>query len=258
VHVVLDLPPGTFEFVKDKAKFRTTMNVVGIAWLPDGTVKARFSDSVRLAFDDKKQVDAFNARPFQYEKQFPIGPGQYNFKVVFSSAAKQFGRLETPLSIEPWEPSQFALSALALSTSVKPAKPKVEGLDPSLVDDRVLLTAGGYEITPMGSNHLKKSDKSFLYAELYEPAMAVPGATEKDVPAVAVHMELLDPASGTVKKDFGLIRLRLPPITGSAAVPMGLIVTAPELEAGPYKLRLTALDDKKHQATRTIDVQLEN
>jgi VWFA-related protein len=258
VHVVLEMPPGTFEFVKDKGKFRTTMNVVGIAWLPDGTVKARFSDAVRLAFDDRKQVDAFGARPFQYEKQFPIGPGQYTFKVVFSSAAKQLGRLETPLSIEPWDPSQFALSAPALSTSVKPAKPKVDGLDPSLVDDRVLLTAGGYEITPMGSHRLKKSDRSFLYAELYEPAMAVPGATEKDVPAVAVHMELLDPASGAVKKDFGLIRLRLPPITGSPTVPMGLIVTAPELDAGPYKLRLTALDDKQHQAVRTLDIQLEN
>jgi hypothetical protein len=41
-------------------------------------------------------------------------------------------------------------------------------------------------------------------------------------------------------------------------VPIGLIVTAPDLEPGPYKLRLTALDDKQHQAVRTIDIQLEN
>jgi hypothetical protein len=39
---------------------------------------------------------------------------------------------------------------------------------------------------------------------------------------------------------------------------MGLVVTAPELPPGPYKLRITALDDKKRQAARTIDIQLEN
>ena len=88
VHALLEIPPGTFQFVKDKGKLRSTMNVVGIAWLPDGTVKARFSDAVKISFDDRKQVDAFDAKPFEYEKQFPIGPGQYSFKLVFSSSAK--------------------------------------------------------------------------------------------------------------------------------------------------------------------------
>jgi VWFA-related protein len=258
VHVALLIPPGTFQFVKDKGKLRSTMNLVGIAWLPDGTVKARFSDAVKIAFDDKKQADAFAARPFAYQKQFPIGPGQYSFKLVFSSAAHQFGRLEAPLVVEPFDPGTFALSGLALSTSARPAREKVEGLDPGLVDDRVVLTSGGFEITPTGSNRLRKSANSFVYAELYEPALAVPGATEKDVPAVGVHMEILDTAGAAVKKDFGLVRLRLPPLNGNPAVPMGLIVTAPELEPGSYKLRLTALDDNKHQAVRTIDIQLEN
>ena len=63
------------------------MNVVGIAYLPDGTVGARFSDSVKLMFEDKKEVEAFDARPFHYEKQFEMAPGTYNFRLVFSSAA---------------------------------------------------------------------------------------------------------------------------------------------------------------------------
>ena len=73
------------------------MNVVGIAYLPDGGVGARFSDSVKLTFDDKKQVEAFAEKPFHYEKQFEMASGNYMLKVVFSSAADAFGKLETPL-----------------------------------------------------------------------------------------------------------------------------------------------------------------
>ena len=73
----------------------------------------------------------------------------------------------------------------------------------SLVDDLVPLTTGGYEITPRATHRIAKSGKTYLYAEIYEPAMAAPGAVAKDMPAVGVQMEILDPATGKVKKDFG-------------------------------------------------------
>ena len=79
VNLALDIPAGTIQFAKDKGKFRSAMNVVGIAYLPDGTVAARFSDSVRQSFEDKKEMEAFDKKPFHYEKQFEMAPGEYNF-----------------------------------------------------------------------------------------------------------------------------------------------------------------------------------
>jgi hypothetical protein len=258
VHVALEVPAGTMHFVKDKGKFRSVMNVVGLASLADGTVRGRFSDSVKVAFDDKKEVDAFNARPFLYEKQFPIGPGNYTFRLVFSSAANQLGRLETPLAIEPWDPKQFALSGVALSRSAHAAKETITGLDVELVDDRKPLVVNGIEFTPTGSNQFGKSGKTYIYAEIYEPALAVPDVKEKDVPAVGVHMELLEQGSGKLKKDFGVLRLQVPAPGGNPVVPMGLILSAPDVDAGSYTVRLTALDAAGHQAVRTIEIRLEN
>jgi len=248
VHVALEVPAGTMEFVKEKGKFRAAMNVVGMAWLPDGTVRGRFSDSVKLSFDDNKEVDAFRARPFLYEKQFPIGPGKYNFRLVFSSAAKQFGRVEAPLNIEPWEPKEFALSGLALVRSVHQAKESLGGLDVEVVDDRAALVANGVEMTPTGSNHFRRSEKAYIYAEIYEPAMT----------AIGVHMELLEAGGGKVVRDFGLTRVRVPEVTGTQSVPVGLILNAPEVAAGTYTLRITAMDAANRQAVRTVDVVLEN
>jgi hypothetical protein len=39
---------------------------------------------------------------------------------------------------------------------------------------------------------------------------------------------------------------------------MGLILSAPDVDAGAYTVRLTALDAAGHQAVRTVDVRLEN
>ena len=139
VDVALDVPAGALKIVKDKGKFRSSMNVVGIAYLPDGTVGARFSDSVKTTFDDQKEADAFEAKPYHYEKQFEAAPGKYNLKVVFSSSADQFGKLEAPLTVEPWEPTQFALSGLVLSKEVHPAREMVGGLDAELLENRVCL-----------------------------------------------------------------------------------------------------------------------
>jgi hypothetical protein len=258
VHIALEVPAGTMHFVKDKGKFRSVMNVVGLASLQDGTVRGRFSDSVKVAFDDKKEVDAFSAKPFLYEKQFPIGPGDYTFRLVFSTAANQLGRLEAPLAIEPWDPKQFALSGVALSRSAHPAKETITGLDVELVDDRKPLVVNGIELTPTGSNQFGKSGKTYIYAEIYEPALALPDVKEQDVPAVGVHMELLEKGSGKLKKDFGVLRLRVPPPTGNPAVAMALILSAPDVDAGAYTVRLTALDAAGHQAVRTVDVRLEN
>jgi VWFA-related protein len=258
VHVVLEVPAGTMHFVKDKGKYRSTMNVVGLASLADGTVRGRFSDNVKVAFDDKKEVDAFSAKPFLYEKQFPIGPGNYTFRLVFSTAANQLGRLEMPITIEPWDPKQFALSGVALSRSAHAAKETITGLDVELTDDRKPLVANGVELIPTGSNQFGKSAKTYLYAEIYEPALAMPDVKEKDVPAVGVHMELLEQGSGKLKKDFGVLRLQVPAPSGNPAVPMGLILSAPEVEAGAYTVRLTALDAMGHEAVRTIEVRLEN
>lgn len=253
VHLALQLPPGAIQFAKDKGKYRAEVNIIGIATLPDGTVRSRFSDTLPLEFDEKQQADDATLRPFQYEKQFAMVPGAYTLKVAFSSGADRFGKLEMPLNVEAWSPAKFLLSGLSLSAVVRSTKGAAAG-----GEERVQLVANGFEIMPFGASRFQKSRKAYLYAEVYEPAMAQAGMKPEEIPAVGVRMELLEAVTGKVKKDFGLTRLRIPPLTGSAAIPMGLVITAPELEAGDYKLRLSALDATGRQAVRIVDIHLEN
>jgi VWFA-related protein len=256
VDVALDIPAGSIPLVKEKGKFQGLMNVVGIAYLPDGTVGARFSDSVKISFDEKKDADAFEAKPYHYVKQFESAPGKFTLKVVFSASATQFGKLEAPLNVDPWEASQFALSGLALSKEVHPATEMVSGLDKDLLENRVPLVVNGVQVIPTGTNHFSKSDKGYIYAEIYEPALALPDT--KEPPALGVDLRLLDGKTGAVIKDFGLSRLNHNGQLGNPAVPIALVLNVKEMEVGSYQIAITAVDAANHQVTRVMPIQIEN
>ena len=121
VNVAMEIPAGALKFTKEKGKFRGEMNVLGIAAKADGTVGARFSDTVKFEFPGKKEMEAFQENPYHYENQFDIASGQYNLKVVFSSASDSFGKIEMPLTVDAYDSKQFGLSGIAFSKAVLPS-----------------------------------------------------------------------------------------------------------------------------------------
>ena len=55
-----------------------------------------FSDNKKLEVEDKKQLQAFNERPYYYDGQFDIASGQYTLKAAFNSGGSNFGKVEMP------------------------------------------------------------------------------------------------------------------------------------------------------------------
>ena len=108
VNVALEFPATSLKFNKDKGKHRSTLNVLGIAYKKDGSVGARFSDAVKIDFDNDKEVEAFQESVYHYENQFDAASGEYNLKLVFATAGESFGKLELPLVIEPYDTKSSA------------------------------------------------------------------------------------------------------------------------------------------------------
>ena len=80
------------KFEKVHGKFHAELNVLAIAYRPDGSVAARFSDNKKIVVENKKEVQAFNERPYYYDGQFDIASGQYTLKAAFSSGGANFGK----------------------------------------------------------------------------------------------------------------------------------------------------------------------
>jgi hypothetical protein len=251
VAVAIEIPSEAIKFEKVKGKMHAGVNVLGIAYKPDGSVGARFSDAVKLDLENQKEVQSFKEKPMHYENQFDVAVGVYSLKVVFDSGEASFGKLEAPLVINAYEASDFAVSGIAFSKVFGKVTDADSNLDALLLEGRSPLVAGNYQFTPTGYSRFKAADKVVLYFELYDPALV----GEKK-PQVAVQMRILDGKTLEMKQDTGNVLVDNFVKDGSVVVPAGLRMPIEGLAPGTYKLELKALDSTGSFATRTADFEI--
>jgi VWFA-related protein len=251
VHFAMEMPPAALRFDKVKGKEHATLNILGIAYKPDGSIAARFSDTVNLDLDAKKEVEEFEQQPFRYENQFGIASGEYKLRVVFSSGNENFGVLETPLLVDRYGAQDFSLSALAVSKEMRRTANLSTELDSQLLEDRTPLVFQGLQISPSGSNVFKKTDPAAIYAEVYEPLLAKPNP-----PDVAYEMIVVDTKSGKQKVHIGD---RTPKgNTGNPVIPLAVKLPVATLGPGSYRLDLRAVDQAGNSSkTRSVEFEVE-
>lgn len=254
VNLAIDIASSSFKFEKVKGKQHSEINVLGIAYNPDNSVAARFSDSVNLDFDGKKEVEEFQKKPYHYENQFEIAAGQYTLKVAFSSPGNErFGKLEIPLAIDPYDGKKISISGLALSDDMHRVEDLSTDLDAELLEDRKPLVVKGIALDPSGSNHFKKNDNAAVYVEIYDPLLQASAP-----PKVGLEFKVVDRKSGQQKMDFGVTDTASSIQAGSPVVPLGLKLPVAQLGPGSYKLELRAVDSANNETSfRTTDFDVE-
>ena len=253
VNLAMDIPANAVKFEKVKGKQHATLNILGMAYKADDSVAARFSDSVDLDLADKKEVEEFQKQPFHYENQFDVASGQYKLKVVFSSGGEAFGKLETSLSVDPYDGKQFGLSSIALSKSVHRMSDVASGMDAELMEDHTPLVASGVQIVPAATYQFQKTDNAVMYAEVYEPLL-----TSTTPPQVGVELKVLDPKTGQSKFDTGMQNVQSMIKKGNPVIPIGMKVPVATLEPGSYQVSFQAVDTAGHKSSpRIVDFQVQ-
>jgi hypothetical protein len=236
VNLVFAAPAGNVCCEKIKGKFRSEINVLGIAYGPGNSVAARFSDTVKLALE-KKEFKEFTKGAFTYQNTFNIAPGKYTLKVVLGTESQKFGKYEMPLSIEPYNGSQFHISSVALSNNLQPVSQLTASLDAALLEERTPLVARGVEIIPSSDNHFSRDEKVGLYVEVYEPLMVGPNP-----PRVGIIFNLFDVKTNQQVFTSNTILVNPFAEEGNPVIPVGLFVPVDKLAAGEYRLELLARD----------------
>jgi len=236
VTVAMEFPAASVDFSKDKGKYHADMKILGIAYRPDGTVAARFSDDVPLDLekDDWKQ---FSQRPTRYSNQFQIAPGTYRLDVVLTAGGQSFGKFEAPLVIDPYDGNTFSVSGLALSNQLNPVEGMGGDLEADLLSDRTPLVVHNMEIVPSASNHFKKTDTVALYAQLYDPHLNQPNP-----PAVRVAFNIVNAKTGEIIASAHDVDAAPFMDKGNTVVPLGLKVPLGGLPPGNYRLDFQASD----------------
>src|SRR6266852_2381814 len=248
INLAMEIPADTFQFNKDKGKYHANLNVLGIAYRGDGTVGARFSDSVNLDME-KDEWKEFNKLPYRYENQFDASPGTYKLTVVLSAGGDAFGRFESPLAIDPYDGKHFSLSGVALTNSAQRLNAIPTGLDSVLLEDRTPLVVKGTQIVPSGSNCFKHTDNVVLYTEIYEPLL-----TSANPPVVGMAYRIFERSTNKQVFFTEVIRADDYIQKGNSVIPVGLKVKVDDLKPGSYRLVMQAVDSaKNHAPDRSVD-----
>jgi VWFA-related protein len=254
VAVTLEIPTESVKFEKVKGKQHAAVNVLGIAYTQEGAVAARFSDVVKFDFENQKEVERFREKPLHYENQFDIGTGNYAFRAVFDTSGEKggesFGKLESPLVINAFDPGKFAISGIALCKSFGPADQVDTSIDSLLMEGRSPLIAGNFKFNPSGYSRFAKTDNVAMYFEVYDPLVA--GDTP---PKVTVQMRFLDNA-GNALTDLGVVPVDNFVRAGDPKVATGLKLPVGVLPPGAYKLEIKAQDSTGNWAIRTADFEV--
>jgi VWFA-related protein len=236
VNVAMEFPATAVDFSKEKGKYHADMNVLGIAYRPDGTVAARFSDKVTLDLE-KDEWKQFTQRPTRYSNQFPIAPGKYRLTVVLSGGGQSFGKYEAPLAIDPYDGNTFSVSGIALSNQVAQVQGLGGAVEADLLSDRTPLIVKDVEIVPSGSNHFKKTDKVALYAQLYDPYLNNPNP-----PALRIAFNVVNVKTGQVIAGAHDVDVTTFEEKGNTVVPLGITVPLDQMPPGTYRLDFQASD----------------
>ena len=242
VNVSMEIPGDAVVFNKDKGKYHANVNVLGVAYKPDGSVGAKFSDTLTLELE-KDDWKEFTKKPYKYENQFDAAAGNYKLAVVLSSGGEGFAKLEAPLQIDPYTGDKITLSGVVLSNTMQRVDEIPTDVDATLLEDRKPLIVKGMQITPAAAYQFKKTDNITLYSEVYEPALK----TDPTMKVLAGY-RIFDKSSNKEVFFTGAIPMESFMEKGNAVVPFALKVETKDLPPGNYRLVLLALDGKNTPA----------
>src|SRR5579859_3265898 len=254
VDLAMEIPLTNVQFEKEKGKYHASLNVLGIASKPDGSVGARFSDTVNLEYENKDEMKEHLKAPYLYQNQFDTSSGDYKLTLVVSSSGDTFGKFESPLKVTPYDGKQFSLGGVVLSDSMQRIAEASADVDTQLMEDRTPLVVKGMQINPSGSNRFKKSDNVVVYTEVYEPQL-----TAATPPEVMAGYAIVERATQKVVVKTPPVRLDNYIQKGSPMIPVALTVNVKDLPAGSYELVMMAADSAgSHAANRVAAFDVTN
>ena len=255
IDLAIDIPTEKIKFEKVKGKLKADVNVLGLAYKPDGTIGARFSDTVKLEVEDKKEIEKFQEKPMRYESQFDAASGEYRFKIAYSANnGADFGKMEVPLKIDPFDGKEFRMSSILLTSNLHKLGAEDLGIQADLVDGRTpfIVQAGPntFQVNPSTTTVYKKSDNVVCYFEIYEPQ------PDTDKLKLGAQMSLRD-KDGVEKLNSGMVEVTNYLRKGTPATPVALKVPVDQLAPGTYRMELLAADSLGKKTTRVANLTIE-
>jgi len=252
VNLAMSVPGSAIDFEKRKGVFHSDVHVLGIAYRLNGSIAARFSDTVKLDYQ-KNEVKDLGKRSFDYQNTFKIVPGSYTLKLVLSAGGEKFGKYEVPFYVQPFTGANLSLAGPALGEKFVPTSQLAAQMDAALMEDRTPLMFKDMELVPSTSYRFAQKSPPMVYVEVYEPELK--GGL---VPRVGLLFDIVDRKTNKSAYSSNTILINDFIQPGNPLVPFGFKLPVEQLQAGDYRVDIKARDDEGNVSTmRSADFSIQ-
>ena len=253
VNLALSIPGSAIDFGKQKGAFHSDVNVLGIAYRANGSIAARFSDTVKLDYQKKNEVKDFAKGSFDYQNTFNIAPGSYTLKVVLSAGGEKFGKYVAPLVVDPFAGDGLSLGGPALGDGFVPVSQLTANMDAALMEEKTPLIVKNMEWSPPQATGSPKPRSRWSTWKFSDPALK----TDRP-PYVGVLYNIIDRKTNQQVFSSNTILVNEFLVPGNPLVPIGFKLPIDQLQAGDYRFEIKGRDQMGNvSAVRTAEFSIQ-
>ena len=239
INLALSIPGSAIDFEKHRDNFQSQINVLGIAYRDDGSVAARFSDTVNLDYE-KDEKQAATKSFVNYQNSFKIAPGEYTFKLVLSAGGAEFGKYVTPLIVDPFTGKQLALSGPAFGDKVMASPLTGAEVEEGLIEGSAPMVANGMQLVPSSSNRFKQGTQPVVYVEVYDPLL------QSSSPQMGILFNIVNGKTNQKVYSSNTLPINEFAHPGNPLVPVIFKLPIDKLPVGDYTVEIWARDSAQN------------
>ncbi|MDM7995863.1 MAG: VWA domain-containing protein [Acidobacteriota bacterium] len=233
---------------KKGGQLETDLNIMGVAYAEDGSVAARFSETIPISFA-KEQEAEFRKSALPYRNYFKLRPGKYRLKLAASDEENNLGAAEQSLEIPVPNTQGFSASSLVVAEQLSQLPDLIRNLQTQLLDQSDPLLLSQMQIEPSIANRLPAKNPVAVLFRIYNLAGPLNQLN------LLAKTRLFD-ATG---ERFALAPIQLKEIVspaGPSEVVVGMRLPLQSVPAGKYRLAMEISETGTGQSA-TIQTDLE-
>jgi VWFA-related protein len=230
---------GTIELKKKGGLMVNAVDVMGVAYAEDGSVAARFSETLNLAVE-KEREELFRNSDIPYRNYIKLRPGKYQLKLAIADEKGKVGTAEQTLAVPPM-PAGLASSSLVVSQEMTQLPELIKNMQTRLLDEADPLIYKGIQILAPVGNTVRRENPIAVFYKLYN----LEGNEASR--SLTANVQIID-EKGQVSE--------LPPMeleeaaypTGPSEAAIGFNLPLKDLAPGKYQLKVETVDKAKNQS----------
>ena len=230
---------GTIELKKKGGLMVNAVDVMGVAYAEDGSVAARFSETLNLAVE-KEREELFRNSDIPYRNYIKLRPGKYQLKLAIADEKGKVGTSEQTLAVPPM-PTGLASSSLVVSQEMAQLPDLIKNMQTRLLDEPDPLIYKGIQILPPVGNIVRRESPIAVFYKLYN----LEGNQASR--SLTANVQIID-EKGQVSEIPAMDLEEAAYPTGPSEVAIGFNLPLKDLPPGKYQLKVETVDKAKNQS----------